>query len=265
MYGQSRQTGKKWRVMRIDQGRKFNNNIVQEWACSHGITLELTTAYSLAANNVAKRKHCSTFLRTSSIPLGVCSSIHSFLGIKVDVRHFHAFGTKGFAMIVDASLGKWDSRVREDKMIGYGNDTGSYILYVPGPGKMISETLAGSQDSESALGEQQAQISKEDWATNSKQPRRRMGNLAITLEGHAKIDNTYNAAMTTIQVGIPPVPKGYKRAMEDEGRCLPAVEKEKERMEFKVFGDAQYPPSGTTVLVVLWVFAQDGWRWKHCR
>jgi hypothetical protein len=61
------ETGKKVKRVRIDGGGEFANDSWRDWAKKHGIVLEITPAYSSAANGVAERRHRSTFARVRTI------------------------------------------------------------------------------------------------------------------------------------------------------------------------------------------------------
>jgi hypothetical protein len=50
-----RQTGKKLKIIRVDQGREFDNELVWNYCTEHGIVMEFNTLYSSSANGVAER------------------------------------------------------------------------------------------------------------------------------------------------------------------------------------------------------------------
>ncbi|GAW08486.1 retrovirus-related pol polyprotein from transposon tnt 1-94 [Lentinula edodes] len=158
------QTGEKLRCVRVDGGREFINDRWSEWADMHGIRLEQTPAYSSSANGVAERKHGVTFakvrtvLHESKLPEnlwamaaayvvytenllpstrnGLRIPAEVFWGSRQDISHLRPFGARGWATIVDGTLGKMDMRAREGKMVGYG-ERGVYLLYLPS-GKVIT-------------------------------------------------------------------------------------------------------------------------------
>ncbi|KAF8823454.1 hypothetical protein HHX47_DHR10000197 [Lentinula edodes] len=151
------QTGERLRCVRVDGGKEFINEKWRKWADLHGIRIEQTLAYSSSANGVAERKHGITFakvrtiLHESKLPdnlwaMAAAYVIYTenllpstrngfripaeiFWGVRQDISHLRPFGARGWATIVDGSLGKTDVRAVEGKMVGYG-ERGVYLLYL---------------------------------------------------------------------------------------------------------------------------------------
>ncbi|EEB96374.1 hypothetical protein MPER_04503, partial [Moniliophthora perniciosa FA553] len=161
-------TGKKLRSIRIDNGREFVNEKVEEWARKHGIELEVIAPYSSADNGVAERKHLSTFARVrtvlyeSQLPPFLWAHAASyivysdnmlpsarhpgvipaeaFLQKRQSVHHLRPFGSFGWAKINDGSVGKLDSRVVEGRLVGYG-ERGTYVLYTSTGSLIVSRDV----------------------------------------------------------------------------------------------------------------------------
>jgi hypothetical protein len=115
-----------------------------------------------------------------------------------------------------------------------------------------TSTEAKRQADETEERERRAKAAGEEWAMDS--GRRPHANFATLIDTFSEIGYQFNQAM--VAIGLPPVPKSYKKAMEEPDRWMAAIETEMKRMEeFQVFGPLQDRPQGATVLVPLWVFA----------
>jgi hypothetical protein len=152
------ETGNRLLYVRVDGGKEFSSGPWLKWAEENGVKLEVTPAYSSAANGIVERKHGVTFdhvrtiLYESSLPPYLWTYACAYVvytenllpaartGFKIpaelwyrkkmDVAHLRPWGAVAWGTIVDGTPGKLDPRGFSGRMIGYG-ERGVYLLYLP--------------------------------------------------------------------------------------------------------------------------------------
>jgi transposase InsO family protein len=154
-----RQTGKRLKIIRVDHGREFDNELVREYCTSNGIVIEFNTPYSSAANGVAERANRTViegvraFLEESGLPPSFwaeaaatfcyvdgfvpSSRFPDDIPVEVwsrkrqDISHLRPFGCDCWATLPERRTdGKLSCQAVKGKLVGYLGRRG-YKIWVP--------------------------------------------------------------------------------------------------------------------------------------
>jgi Integrase core domain len=153
-----RQTGRKLKAIRTDNGGEFCNDKWDEYLKSHGILHEKTTPYT-PQQNLGKRGHRTLAnaarammfdakaplhlwgeaFKTAAYLQNLCPSRRQdgmtpyeiWYGKKPNIAHLRVWGCKAFAKIPEERRMKLDPKSVQGIMVGYTEDA-NYLLYIPG-------------------------------------------------------------------------------------------------------------------------------------
>lgn len=159
-----RQTGRKLKCIRTDNGGEFCNHLWDEYLSKHGIRHEKTTPYT-PQQNLGERGHrtlanCSRAMmfaakaplhlwgeafKCAAYLLNLCPSRRQdgltpyevWYGKRPNLAHLRVWGCKVFAKVPDEKRQKLDEKSVEGILVGYTEDA-NYQIYVPGSmGRLI--------------------------------------------------------------------------------------------------------------------------------
>ena len=159
-----RQTGKKLKILRSDNGREYVCAEMKKFMRVKGIKHQLTVQYTPEQNGIAER--CNRTLCTKARSMledaklerkfwaeAVNTAVHlknvsptkavkdmtpeeAWKGNKVDIGYLRIFGCQAFMHIPDQQRKKWDARSRKLIHVGYCEESKGYRLIDPKDGKL---------------------------------------------------------------------------------------------------------------------------------
>jgi hypothetical protein len=159
-----RQTGKRLKILRSDNGKEYVCAEMKKFMRVKGIKHQLTVQYTPEQNGIAER--CNRTLCTKARNMledaklerkfwaeAVNTAVHlknvsptkavndmtpeeAWKGNKVDIGYLRIFGCQAFMHIPDQQRKKWDARSRKLIHMGYCEESKSYRLIDPKDGKL---------------------------------------------------------------------------------------------------------------------------------
>lgn len=151
--------------LRTDRGGEFNSNEFVEFCKTHGISRQLTAAYTPQQNGVAERKNRTIMNTVRSMlaekkipkmfwPEAVKWCVHiqnrsptvavkektpeeAWSGVKPTVNYFRIFGCIAHVHIPDQKRSKLDSKSKKCVLLGVSDESKAYRLYDPITKKII--------------------------------------------------------------------------------------------------------------------------------
>jgi len=173
------QTGKKIKILRTDNGTKYESNEFNDYCREASIKRETTTAYTPEQNGVAERKNRSIIEATHAMlhdqglskflwakaanttvyvqniyphqALNSKTPEEVFAGKKPDVSRFRIFGSLVYFHVLKEKRSKLDASGKKRTFVGYSEISKAYRIYVPGQREVeISHDVTFDEDA--ALG-----------------------------------------------------------------------------------------------------------------
>eukprot|EP01018_Ginkgo_biloba_P023326 Gb_30542 [translate_table: standard] len=186
-----KQTGRKIRVLRSDNGGEYTSNDFKDFCVQEGIKRELIVPYNQQQHGVAERKNraivgaaramlhnqglpfflwaeaCNTIVyiqnRSPHMVLGSKTPEEAFTGKKLEVGHFQIFGCLTYSHVPSEKRTKLEPTAEKGIFVGYDKTSKAYRIYITALRKTIvqrdvrfEEDRAFRKSRESEQGEQQA-------------------------------------------------------------------------------------------------------------
>lgn len=160
-----RQTGKKLKILRSDNGSEYVNQKMRKILKSAGIRHQTTTRYTPQSNGAAERanrtivekgramlsdaqlgkEYWGEAVATAVYPINRTPSkrlpgktpFEMWTGERPDLSHLRIFGCTAMAHVPDEVRKKWDPKSKALMFMGYGESTKGYRLIDPTTKKII--------------------------------------------------------------------------------------------------------------------------------
>ena len=161
-----RETGKKLKTLRADNGGEYLSNEFKSFCKEHGIRLETTSARTPEQNGIAERQNRSviervrvvliesglplylwaeavnyvvyTKNRNASAALGGLSPYQVRFGRPPNASFLHRFGCRAFVYNDQPNRQKLDPRAHEGIFVGYAATQKAYRVYFPATRKLVT-------------------------------------------------------------------------------------------------------------------------------
>lgn len=169
------QTRKKIKILRTNNGTKYESNEFNDYCKEVGINRETTTTYNLEKNGVAKRKNHSiieatyAMLHDQILPKFLWGEAANtvvyvqnrcphqaleprtpekvFSSKKSNVSHFRIVGNPVYFHVTKEKRRKLDAAGKKGTFVGYGETSKAYRIYVPGQREVeISHDVTFDED-----------------------------------------------------------------------------------------------------------------------